>query len=237
MTVTTAFHWFCVSDKRDVMCDVCGKLFKTKADVQKHRKYVHERSYPHHCEKCGHGVAKLSYLKTHKCGRVRRSTSLGHRDPTPSSTSKSRTQSASVQAAEYATMQASTSDGGGQQEKTISSGQYCMASVSCLRYEHHPQQQQQQHGAGMVVSVDQFVRDQCTDMGYIGPAAPSALSVTQFIGPLPVATDVPVYSLSDSHGSVQQVDGTLLPQQQQQQTAQVVGGDNVADYKMLSYQQ
>ena len=55
------------------MCELCGKTFKTKQAVTKHQRSVHSNKYPYHCDKCGHGVEKIQYLKSHRCGHVRRS--------------------------------------------------------------------------------------------------------------------------------------------------------------------
>ena len=40
--------------------------------MTRHIKQVHNKKYPYTCDKCGHGVDRLSFLSTHKCGRVRR---------------------------------------------------------------------------------------------------------------------------------------------------------------------
>ena len=47
-------------------------MFKTEQDVKRHKRTQHLGVYRYHCEKCGHGMEKLSYLKSHKCGRIRR---------------------------------------------------------------------------------------------------------------------------------------------------------------------
>lgn len=58
-----------------MQCDLCGKQFKHLDHLNRHRREIHQNKYRYHCEKCGHGVAKLSYLKAHKCGRIRRAQS------------------------------------------------------------------------------------------------------------------------------------------------------------------
>ena len=40
--------------------------------MRKHRRTQHYKRYRYRCDKCGHGMEKESYLKTHKCERVRR---------------------------------------------------------------------------------------------------------------------------------------------------------------------
>lgn len=54
------------------MCDHCGKSFKTSNDLQKHIKTIHQKKYRFYCNLCGHGVNKMSYLQSHRCGHVRR---------------------------------------------------------------------------------------------------------------------------------------------------------------------
>ena len=62
-----------ISDARNVICDLCGNTYKTEHDLSAHVRRVHLNKYPYHCQKCGHGVDKRSYLNNHLCGRVRRS--------------------------------------------------------------------------------------------------------------------------------------------------------------------
>lgn len=53
--------------------------------LRRHIKTVHNNSYPHHCQKCGHGVEKASYLRRHVCNRVRR-VQMKHQQTTHSHT-------------------------------------------------------------------------------------------------------------------------------------------------------
>ena len=61
-----------ISAARNIQCELCGKRFKTPQHAYQHRKTVHEGRYRFRCEKCGHGMEKEQYLKSHRCGRVRR---------------------------------------------------------------------------------------------------------------------------------------------------------------------
>ena len=63
---------FIVVDLPGEQCELCGKMFKTRVDMRKHRRTQHYKRYRYRCDKCGHGMEKESYLKTHKCERVRR---------------------------------------------------------------------------------------------------------------------------------------------------------------------
>ena len=58
---------------RPFQCEFCGNSYKTRASVVKHQNAMHYNKYTYYCDKCGHGVSKLSYLQSHKCGRIRRS--------------------------------------------------------------------------------------------------------------------------------------------------------------------
>jgi len=61
------------TDVRPFQCEICGNSFKTRAAVVKHQNAMHYNKYTYYCDKCGHGVSKLAYLQSHKCGRIRRS--------------------------------------------------------------------------------------------------------------------------------------------------------------------
>ena len=61
----------CVTDSMGATCDICGKLYKTVADLKVHHKRIHLNIYPYHCSKCGHGVQRKEWLATHKCENVR----------------------------------------------------------------------------------------------------------------------------------------------------------------------
>ena len=49
------------------MCDACGKTFKDRGTMNAHRRTQHLGQYRYRCDRCGHGVEKRSYLKTHRC--------------------------------------------------------------------------------------------------------------------------------------------------------------------------
>ena len=56
---------------------------------------MHYNKYTYYCKKCGHGVSKLAYLQSHKCGRIRRS--QGARDvPKSTETAATTTDTAPV---------------------------------------------------------------------------------------------------------------------------------------------
>ena len=60
------------ADEKPMQCDLCGKQFKHLDHLNRHHREVHQNRYRYRCDRCGHGMAKLAYLKVHKCGRVRR---------------------------------------------------------------------------------------------------------------------------------------------------------------------
>ena len=62
---------FSFSAKRDVACQYCNKLFVDVSAVHRHEKTIHLKQYPYHCQKCGHGMEKKSYLHRHVCKNVR----------------------------------------------------------------------------------------------------------------------------------------------------------------------
>lgn len=49
-----------------VVCDLCGKSFLRKLELERHKNLVHETDKPFDCEQCHKSFAKQKYLDVHK---------------------------------------------------------------------------------------------------------------------------------------------------------------------------
>lgn len=49
-----------------VVCDLCGKRFLRKWELERHKNLVHETDKPFDCEQCHKSFAKQKYLDVHK---------------------------------------------------------------------------------------------------------------------------------------------------------------------------
>ena len=57
-------------------CEFCGKVFKDKSNLRKHR-YEHIGA-PYNCKSCGHGFGRKDFLENHeaKCNMISKRTNI-----------------------------------------------------------------------------------------------------------------------------------------------------------------
>ncbi|ELT95292.1 hypothetical protein CAPTEDRAFT_190073 [Capitella teleta] len=53
--------------KSEVRCDICQSVFRNLKVLNQHIRTIHEKRFPHHCDKCGAGLKTRAGLLQHRC--------------------------------------------------------------------------------------------------------------------------------------------------------------------------